>query len=175
MTIQLRWTESDIASAHWAYLRYSPWRLARQFRRPIVAVAVSIIILFQYPESWRIVGWLILLDVGAIAFDMFFYRRTWNQYFKKTPLWNDIVSATVDGQSIRLEAQSFKIAKDWGEFANIYESTRLFVFGRSDNKLLFLPKSGISESQIVELRTIISASAKGTVNLGSPVAKSIQV
>ena len=170
MTIQLRWTESDIASAHWAYLRQSPWRLARQFRRPIVAVAVSSIILFQYPGSWQIVGWLILLDVGTIAFDMFFYRRNWNQYFKKTPLWNDIVSVTIDGQSIRLEGQSFKVNKDWGEFSNVYESARLFVFRRADNKLLFLPKSGMSESQIGELRAIISASAKAKVKLASPVA-----
>jgi hypothetical protein len=101
---------------------------------------------------------------------MFFYRRNWNRYFKKTPLWNDIVSATVDGQSIRLVGQSFKVNKDWGEFPNIYESTRLFIFGRGDNKLLFLPKSGMSESQIGELRAIISASAKGEVNLASSVA-----
>jgi hypothetical protein len=168
MTIQFRWTDSDIASAHWAYLMQRPWRLARQFRRPIVAVAVSIGILFQYPASWQTVGWLILLDVGTIAFDLFFYRRNWNQYFKKTPLWNDTLSATVDGQSIRLEGQSFKLNKNWEEFSNICESARLFVFGRADNKLLFLPKSGMSESQIAELRAIISASAKGTVKLASP-------
>jgi hypothetical protein len=170
MTIRFRWTDSDIASAHWAYLMQRPWRLARQFRRPIVAVAVSIVILFQYPASWQTVGWLILLDVGTIAFDLFFYRRNWNQYFKKTPLWNDALSATVDGQSIRLEGQTFKVDKDWGEFTNVYESARLFVFGRADNKLLFLPKSGISESQIRELRAIISTSAKGKVKLSSSVA-----
>jgi hypothetical protein len=170
MTIKLRWTESDIASAHWAYLRHSPWRLARQFRRPIVAIAVSTVILFQYPESWQIIGWLILFNAGTITFDMFFYRRNWNRYFKKTPLWNDIVSATFDGQSVRLVGQSFKVNKDWGEFPNIYESTRLFIFGRGDNKLLFLPKSGMSEAQIGELRAIISASAKGEVNLASSVA-----
>jgi hypothetical protein len=170
MTIQLHWTESDIASAHWAYLRHSPWRLARQFRRPIVAIAVSTMILFQYPESWQIIGWLILFNTGTIAFDMFFYRRNWNRYFKKTPLWNDLVSATVDGQSIRLEGQTFEVNKDWAEFTNVYESARLFVFGRADNKLLFLPKSGMSESQIRELRAIISTSAKGKVKLESPVA-----
>jgi hypothetical protein len=170
MTLQFSWTDSDIASAHWAYLMQHPWRLARQFRRPLVAGAVSIVILFQYPASWQIVGWLILLDVGAIAFDLFFYRRNWNKYFKKTPLWNDILSATVDGQSIRLEGQSFKVNKNWEEFSSIYESARLFVSGRVDNKLLFLPKSGMSESQIAELRAIISASAKGTVKLASPAA-----
>ena len=167
MTIQIRWTEADIASAHWAYLRQSPWRLARQFRRPIVAVIVSVIILFQYPESWQTVGWLILFDAGTIAFDMFFYRRNWDRYFKKTPVWNDVVSATIDGQSIRLQGQSFEVIRAWREFSNIYESNRLFVFGRADKKLSFLPKTGMSELQIAELRAIISAHANGKVRLAS--------
>ena len=167
MTIQLLWTEADIASAHWAYLRHSPSRLARQFRYPIVAVAVSAIILFQYPESWQIVGWIILFDAGTIAFDLFFYRRNWRQYFKKTPLWNDVLSAIVDEQSIRLQGQSIKVSRDWGEFSNIYESSRLFVLGRPENKFSFLPKTGMSDSQIAELRAIISANAKCTVKLAS--------
>jgi hypothetical protein len=167
MTIQLRWTEADIASAHWAYLTQSPWRLARQFRRPIMAIAVSVIILFQFPDSWQIVGWLIVFNAGTITFDLFFYRRNWNRYFKKTAVWNDVVSATLDGQSIKLQGQSFEVTRGWREFSNIYESNRLFVFWRADNKLSFLPKTGMSELQIAELRSMISANANGTVKLAS--------
>jgi hypothetical protein len=169
MTIQLRWTEADIASAHWAYLSDKPWRLARQFRRPIVAMIVSAIVLIQYPESWQLIGWIILLNAGAIAFDMFFYRRNWNQYFKKTPLWNDVLSVIADGQMIRFQGTSVDVARNWREFSNIHESSRLFVFARTDNKFSFLPKTGMSESQIAELRTIISANAKCKVKLTSSI------
>jgi hypothetical protein len=76
-----------------------------------------------------------------------------------------MVSVTIDGKSVRLSGRGFDVAREWAEFSDIFESKRVFMFGRAGDKILFLPKSGMNESQIVELRTLISAYAKGNVKL----------
>jgi len=168
MNVQLRWSDADVASAHWSYLRHNPWPFIRYFRYSIVAVTVSGIILFQYPESWYVVGWLILFDAGTVAYQLLLSRRSTNQRFKKSRLWQDAVSVTIDEKSIRLTRVGFDKAIEWSEFSDIYESKGIFMFGRTGKKILFLPKSGMNESQIVELRLLISTYAKGKVRLARP-------
>jgi hypothetical protein len=168
MNAQLRWTDADAASAHWAYLQRNVWRFVRHFRYSIVAVAVSAIVLIQYPESWQVVGSIVLFDVGAIAYQLFLFQRNTIHRFKNSRLWKDTVSVTIDGKSIRLTGQAFDNAREWSEFSNIFESKRVFMFGTSGKKVLFLPKSGMNESQITELRTLISTYAKGKVRLARP-------
>ncbi len=43
------------------------------------------------------------------------------------------------------------------------------MFRASNNKILFLPKSGMNEPQIVELRIFISTYATGKVKLARPL------
>ena len=168
MMVQLRWTDADVAAAQWAYLKHNPWRFIRYLRYPIVAVVVSGIVLVQYPESWQVVGWLVLFDVGTIAYQFFISRRITIRRFKKSRLWQDIVSVTIDGQSLRLSGRGFEVTREWSEYSDVFESGRVFMFGRGGNKILFLPKSGMNESEIVELRTLVSTYAKGKVKLVSP-------
>jgi hypothetical protein len=167
MMAQLKWTDDDVASAHWAYLKRNPWRFIRYFRYPIVAVAVSIIVLVQYPESWQIVGWLVFFDAGTIAYQLFLSRRNTNRRFKNSRLWQDLVTVTIDDRSIRLSGRGFDAERHWTDYSDFFESKRIFMFGRAGSKILFLPKSGMNESQIVELRTLISTYSKGKVMLAS--------
>jgi hypothetical protein len=168
MNVQLRWTDADVASAHWAYLRHNPLPFIRYFRYSIVAVVVSGTILIQYPESWKVVGWLIFLDAGTIAYQLFLSRRSTNLRFKNSRLWQDTVSVIIEGNSIRMTGPSFDKTVEWSEFSEIFESKSIFIFGTGRKKILFLPKSGMSESQIEELRTLISTYAKGKVHLARP-------
>jgi hypothetical protein len=167
MMAQLKWTDADVGSAHWAYLKHNPWRFIRYFRYPIVAVAVSFIVLIQHPDSWQIVGWLIFFDAGAIAYQLFLSKRNTNRRFKNSRLWQGLVTVTIDGRSIRLSGQGFDVERHWADYSEFFESKRVFMFGRAGSKILFLPKSGMNEPQIVELRTLISTYAKGNVALAS--------
>jgi hypothetical protein len=170
MTVPLRWTDADVASAHWAFLKNNPWRLVRYFRYPIVAVIVSGIILIKYPESPQVVGWLALFDAGTIAYELFLFRQVANRRFKDSRWWRDMVSATVDAKAVLLFGRNFDFAREWPEFSEIYETRRVFAFGMVGQKILFLPKSGMDESQTVELRILISTYAKGKVRLARAVA-----
>jgi hypothetical protein len=165
MNVQLRWTDSDAASAHWVYLQRNSWRFIRYFRYSIVAVAVSAVVLFQYPNSWQVVGWLVFFDLGAIAYQLFLFQRNTIRRFKNSRLWQGTVSVTIDEKSIQSTGQAFDNVREWSEFSDIFESKRIFMFGTTGKKVLFLPKSGMNESQIAELRTLISTYANGKVRL----------
>jgi hypothetical protein len=169
MNIQFQWTDADPASAHWVYLQRNLWRFVRYFRTSIVAVIVSAIVLFQYPESWQVVGWLIFFDLGTIAYQLFLFRRNTILSFKSSRLWKGIVSITIDGKSIRSAGESFDSVREWTEFSDVVESKRFFMFGTASKKFLYLPKSGMNESQTAELRTLIATYAKGNVKIARPV------
>ena len=130
---------------------HNPWRFIRYFRYPIVAVVVSGIIFFQYPESWQVAGLLILFNAGTIAYQIFLSRRNINRRFRNSRLWQDSVAVTIDGKSIGFSGQAFDVASEWSEFSDIFESKRVFMLSKAGNKILFIPKSGMSVSQLVEL------------------------
>jgi hypothetical protein len=170
MIVQLRWADADIASAYWAYLKRNPGRLARYFRYPIVAIVVSGVVLVQYPGSWQLVGWLVLFDVGTIAYQLLISQRNANRRFKNSRLLKDSVSVTIDGRSIRFSGPELEREKQWSEFSDIFESKRLFMFIAVSNKILFIPKSGLSDPQIAELRVLIATYAMGTVRVVNSAA-----
>lgn len=165
MILQLSWTDDDITSAYWAYVRRNPWLFIRYFRYPIVAIAVSCVIIIQYPQSWQIVGGLLLFDAGIIAYELLLSRRNERKRFKNWRFWKDAVSATIDGQSLLIKGQTAEQKIAWSQFSDIFESKRLFLLTTVRKRILFLPKSGMSDSEIFELKTLIATYAKGRVKL----------
>jgi hypothetical protein len=165
MTLQLSWTDADITSAYWAYMRRNPWLFVRYFRYPIVAIAVSAVIIVQYPQSWQVVGGLLLFDAGTIAYEMLLSHRNVRKRFKNWRFWQDFASATIDGHSLRLKGQTAEQEIAWSRFSDIFESKRLFLLTVARKGILFLPKSGMNDSEIFELRTLIVTYAKGRVKL----------
>lgn len=165
MILQLSWSDADITSAYWAYLRRNPWRFIRYFRYPIVAIAVSAMIILQYPQSWQIVGGLILFDAGTIAYEILLSHRNVRKRFKNWRFWQDAASATIDGHSLRLKGQTSEQEIAWAQFSDIFESKRLFLLTTARKRILFLPKSGMNEPEIIELRMLIATYARGKVKL----------
>jgi hypothetical protein len=165
MILQLSWSDGEITSAYWAYVRRNPWLLIRYFRYPIVAIAVSAVIIVQYPQSWQVVGGLLLFDAGTIAYEMLLSHRNMRKRFKNWRSWQDFASATIDGHSLRLKGQTSEQEIAWSRFSDIFESKRLFLLTAGRKRILFLPKSGMSDSEIFELRTLIATCARGKVKL----------
>jgi YcxB-like protein len=130
-----------------------------------VAVVVSAIVLVQYPESWQIVGWLVVFDSATIAYQLILFQRNTVRRFKHSRLWQDTASVFIDGKAIRMTGQTFDKAREWSDFSDIFEFKRVFMFVTAGRRVLFLPKSGMDESQIVELRTLISTYANGKIRL----------
>lgn len=167
MDILLRWDKADATSAFWTYLRHNPWRFARYFRYPIVAIIVSCIVIAEYPESWQVAGGLALFDIATITYQIFIFQHNANQRFRNSRLMQDTISIAIDGKSIRLLGQTVEREKQWDEFSAVLESNRLFLFVDRGNKVLYVPKSGLAGAQLPELRTLISTHAKGKVRLAS--------
>ncbi len=153
---QFHCTEAEYLSAHWAYLRHHPWKTFLHLRYPIVVVVASALVLFQYPNKWQRVGPLALLGSGILAFALLVHRRNWRQKFKDSPFGQDIVSASFNDQSVGFRLKGRDVVKGWEEILDIYESRLVFVFGWGKNGMVLLPKSGMSQSQIDELRTLFS-------------------
>lgn len=165
MTVQLKWTDADVTSARWAYLQRNPWRFIWYFRYPIVAIIISFIVIIQYPESWEVVVWLVLFDAATIAYQLLLSKRNADRRFKHSRLWQDLVSVTIDDRAIQFSAGGPAVDRNWADFSDIVEYKRIFMFEKTDSRILFLPKSGMNESQVAEIRTLITTYAKGRVKL----------
>jgi len=167
MDIPLRWESADATSAFWAYLRHKPGPLIRYFRSSIVAVVVSGIVVVQYPESWQTVGGLVLFDAALVAYQILVSKRNANQRFKNSQTMQNVSLIAIDGNSIRLSGQNVRREMQWEEFPAILESRRVFLFVGRRNRVLYIPKSGLAELQVIEVRSLISANARGKVQLAS--------
>jgi hypothetical protein len=163
---QFNLTESDYVSANWAYIKRHWWRFVYQYRLPIGIAGASVAVILQYPESWRDFIWILAVGIGLITYILITYRWKWHRQFQN--FGQRLISATVDGESIRLRGARDGIVKQWQEFTDICESNRLFVLASASSRLLFLPKATMSPLQIDELRDLISANAKGKVSLLLP-------
>jgi hypothetical protein len=155
--IQFRCTEAEYMSAHWTYFQHHPWQVFIQFRFPVVVVFVSAIAFFEYPNQWQRLGLVTLLAAAMLVFALLIYRRNWHQRFTKSAFGWDIVSATFNQQSVGFRLDGREVLKPWREIRDIYESRRVFVFEWAKSGLVFLPKSGMTQSHLDELRSLISA------------------
>jgi len=158
--IQFRCTEAEYMAAHWAYFQHHPWRVFVQFRFPVVVVFVSAIVFFEYPNQWKRLGLVTLPATALLVFALFIYRRNWHRRFTKSPFGQDIVSATFNEQSVGFRLSGREVLKLWEEVRDTYESRRVFIFEWAKSGFVFLPKSGMTQSQIDELRSLISAHKK---------------
>jgi hypothetical protein len=163
---QFHWAEPDYVSANWAYIKRHWWSYVYSYRVPIGIAAASVAVILQYPESSSSIVWILAVGIGLIAYILLTYRWTWRRQSQQ--FGQGLISATVDGESIRLSGARYRIVKQWREISDIYESNRVFVFGSGKTKLLFLPKAAMSAAQVNELRDLISANATGKVKLAFP-------
>ena len=166
MDFQFHFKEADYASANWAYIKRHWWRFVYAYRLPIGLTGASIAVILQYPNTWREIVWILAIGVGLIIYILITYRWYW--YRQSQGFGQRLISATVDGESIRLRGARNEIVRQWREVTDIYESNRVFVFGSANSKILFLPKVAMSQPQINELHALISANAKGRVRLALP-------
>ena len=168
MTAQFRWVEADYVSAQWARIKRHPLRLAASFRY-VISVFLIVVIAGIANQKWHALLVVFVDALLLVVLGLLLQRWRWHRSFKKTPLFREEVSATIDRQSVKLRGRSFEATHDWGEFAEVYESTRVFLLERANDTFLFLPKTHMIQSQADELREIISAGMKRKRNL-SPTA-----
>lgn len=165
MDFQFHSTEPDYLSANWAYTKRHWWSLVYGYRLPIGIAAASVAVILQYPESWRTIVWTLAVGIGLITYILITHRWNWRRQFQS--FGQGLISATVDGESITLRGARYGTNMQWREITDIYESNRVFLFGRTKSRLLFLPKAAMSEPQVNELLGLISTNAKGKVRLAS--------
>lgn len=165
MTIEFRYVEADYVSAHLGYIRRHPWRFFLLLRVPIIMILSTAIVLVEYPDSWKNVGRVLLIGLGLIAFVLLVYYWKWHRLFKRTPFWHQLVGANIDTESVRIRVQGREATTKWDAFSDIYESGRVFVFVTSNSKFILLPKSGLSQNQIEELRNLLASNANTKVRM----------
>lgn len=159
VTAQFRSTEADYVSAQWARIKRHPLRLVASFRYAVsVCVIVSLAAIAN--AKWHFL--LVLLEIcfGLAIFGLLVQRWVWHRSFRKTPLSRQDVLVEIDRQSVRLRGPAFEATYPWGEFADVYETPRGFLFERADSTFVFLPKTSIEESQVGELRSFMAATKK---------------
>jgi len=164
--IQFQWTEPDYVSANWAYIKRHWWRFIYGYRLPIGIAAASMAVILQYPESWRSIIGILAVGIGLIIYVLITHRWNWRRQFRQ--FGQGVISGAVDRESIRLHGARYGITMKWSEMTDIYESSRVFLFGRNKSRLLFLPKAAMSQLQISELRDLISVHAKGKIRMTLP-------
>ena len=171
MTTQFRWTQADYMSARWTFLRHHPLKLALLFWYPLAVLIIVVVGSHPHPGNGDVYLLFLFLALCLSGVVIFMQRWTWRRHYKKTPLWHDEVSATIDAEAIRLQGQTFQAVHFWGEMSEVYESSRESLSSRRTlGGSSSLPKSGMSVAQREELRGLISAYARCKVNLASSLA-----
>jgi hypothetical protein len=170
MNIHFHMNEADYVSANWAYFRHHWLRFLYGYRLPIGISGAAIAVMLVHPERSQDAAWILSIGIGLIAYILIAHRWTSHRQFQRSPFRQRLVSATINGDSVRLSVENHEVVKTWSELTDIYESHRLFLFGTAKGKILFLPKASMSEPQIKELRSLISAKAMGKVKLTSAIA-----
>jgi YcxB-like protein len=165
MTIVFRIHQADFVSAHWAYILRHRFHFIYAYSLPLFMVAVAMIVVLEYPESWPKVGQLIVIGTGMIAWVLFVYWRNWIRRFGNGRFGHQIVTAEVNADGVRTRIQTRQATYTWEAFSDIYESRRVFVFLRRDATFVFFPKSEMNSGQQEELRGLITSNAKGKVKL----------
>ncbi len=169
MTIHFHWDESDFVVAQVTWLRHHPWPIIRGFWYPIVILLIAVAIVAVHPDAWMRSAIVTLFALATIGLGVLMTRWRWHRQFKRTPLWRDDVTATIDQEGIHLRGQSFEARHFWGEFSEIYEAPRVFVFGKANNTFVFVPKSQMSLSESHELRNTITSYARVKPVLASEI------
>lgn len=165
MTMDVRYAESDYVSAQTAWLMQHPFALVRGFWYPLAVLVVVIIAVANHPEHWRNAVIVALIAVGLIAFSLLITRWRWHRQFKKIPWMQHLVSATLDGQGIKLKGEGFEAVDYWGTISDIRETDSVFVFFQAGSAFIFLPKREMSPFQLKEIRSVIGSNARGKIKL----------
>jgi len=163
MEVSFQLNETDYVSANLAYFRRRWWPLLYGYRLPIGIAVIAFAVILQHPESGRDVVGLFAVGIGLIAYILITYRWTWRRRYEA--FGQRTVSATIDRDSIRFHGGRQEVVRGWTEFADIHETNRIFLFEMRNRRVFFLPKSAMNQTQINELRNLISANAKGKVKL----------
>jgi hypothetical protein len=169
MLTQFPWTESDYVSAEWARIKRHPVKIFARFRY-VISVFLIVVFAAIANAKWHALLVVCLIFAGTVLFGLLMQRWRWHRAFKKTPFSRGDVTVEIDRQSIRFGGRAGEKIHDWGEFWEIYESPRVFLFERSENGFLFLPKRRISATQIAELRRLIAANARPMQKVSSHAA-----
>jgi hypothetical protein len=167
MDMQFHAKEADFVSANWAYLKRHWWPFVFNYRLPIGMFVVAIAVLFLHPESSQGSRWILAIGIGLGAYVVVAHRWSWHRQFQRSARARQLISATVNGDFIRLSAENYKVVTSWSDLTDIYESDRVFMFATSKGTVMFLPKASLSKAQIEELRSLISVNARGKVRLAS--------
>jgi len=156
--------EADLVSAHWTYTKRHWWRFLSRHKRAAEIALASLAIVTLHPETRRVSAWILLAALVPVVGVILRYRWTWHREFQD--YGERIISATVDGESIRLRGRR-DVVRRWNEIAYVDESRRVFLFGTVNGSVLFLPRAALSHAQLAELRLLILTNAKGKTKLAS--------
>lgn len=170
MEVQFRMAEPDYVSANWTYLKQRPWRFVLGYRFPIGLAAVALLIIAKNPERWVDVGCILAVGLTLIGYIFLAHRWSWHRQFQQQGLGERLISLTIDAQSVRLREKTNELASRWDEISFIHEAHLIFMFGTVKGKLIYLPKTAMSQTQIHELKMLIAANARCKVRLTSSAA-----
>jgi hypothetical protein len=168
MDVQFHLKEADFVSAHWVHVKRHWWRFLSRHRWAAEIALAALAVVVLHPETRRVSAWILLGGVALVAAIVIRYRWSWHRQFQKRG--ERAISASVSEESITVRGGTQDVVRRWSEVAYVDESDRIFLFGAAKGRVLFLPKSALSQAQIVELRLLISSNAKGKAKLMSAVA-----
>jgi hypothetical protein len=168
MEVQFHLKEADQVAAGWSYIKHRWLRYLYRHRHPVAIAGAALAIVVLHPESRRDAVWVFVLGLALIALVLLRYRWAWHRQFQR--FGERTMSATVNEEAIRLRGAKHEVVRRWEQFAYISESDRVFLFVTFEGRILFLPKTALSQAQIAELRSLISANAKAKVKLAPGIA-----
>lgn len=172
MTLQFCWTESDYVSAQCSRLLHHPWRVVRDFFRPlaiiVVSLMLSITVVATHSPDWRAAfDFAVVVPLVFAAPCLLGLRWRWHKQFRRKFSANVNSTATIDEKGVILTGHKAHL---WVGFTGIYESSRVVLMEEGGDDFIFLPKSAMSAAQLVELKRLALATLDCPVTLASPLA-----
>ncbi len=167
MTADFQSTESDYISAHTAWLKRHPFSMLRSFWYPIAILVLMGMAAADAGADRKAAVIGVLIAVVYIIVSLLVIRWRWHRTFIKTAWMQQPASLTLDEQGVKLKGLNFENREDWKGIKTICETPGLFLFFMPDKRFYFLPKRGMSEMQIAEIRSIVSMNAQGSAKLAA--------
>ena len=106
MEIHYRLTEQDYASAAWASFKHYPLYSLFAYKYAIGIALAAVLIAAQAPDRWEDAGIILAIAAAVFAYISLAFHWSWRQQFQKTSLGNRLLSAIIDGSSIRLRVEN---------------------------------------------------------------------
>ena len=155
MEFSLNVSQAEYSAIHWQPVRSKPWSFLIRSWFSLLLIIGGVDELVTEPREWQSAMAVIAVAIGLILLRLWMIRARFHKMYRHA-YGNGEVRIVVDASGLTVRSGQSTTTTNWTAYKRVEEYPRFFLLVRNDKKAsLGIPKSGLSESQVEQLRGLL--------------------